>query len=131
VEEDDSAEIIVPDEALAPYYGVECPCGHITFAGAVPVGPREPVFHALTKRIGCEQCGTIVTVQSRNVYWRDSDPNHPIRTSPFYRRHSWRVALLHGMMLKSWKVLLHALVVVLYVIERALRMRRRSHHRFR
>lgn len=130
VEEDDSPEIIVPDEAMGPYYGVECPCGHITFAGAVPVGPRVPVFHALIKQIGCEQCGTIVTVEQRNVYWRESDPHHPIRTSPFYRRHLWRIERLHGMMRKSWKALVHALVVVLYVIEKALRMRRRSRRWF-
>ena len=119
------------------------------------VGPGEPVFHTLIKQIGCEQCGTIVMVQPRNVYWRDSDPNHPIRTSPFYRRHFWRIeyarlwliwkywdalailgklllkcwsalAILCKLLLKCWNASLYALIAVLVVIEKSLRKRRRS-----
>jgi len=141
LEEECRPEIIVPDQAQAPFYGVECPCGHITFAGAVTVGPGEPVFHTLIKQIGCEKCGTIVMVQPRNVYWRDSDPSRPIRTLPFYRRHFWRIeyarlwliwrywdalAILGKLLLKYWNASLYAFIAVLVVIEKSLRKRRRS-----
>ena len=132
-EEEHSSEIIVPDQAQAPYYGIECPCGHITFAGAVSVGPGEPVFHTLIKQIACEKCGTIIAVQPQNVYWRFSDPNHPIRTSPFYRRHFWWIELvrywlilkywdarviLHTVWMKSRNALLYAVIAILEVIEK-------------